>query len=44
MAVVADINNAGKFRDYTLVEVPDESQNADGSYDGEVVAEYADGT
>lgn len=44
VAVVADVNNAGKFRDYTLVEVLSESQNADGSYDGEVVIRYADGT
>ena len=44
VAIVQDVDNAGKFRDYTLVEVLSESRNADGSYDGEVVIRYADGT
>lgn len=44
VAIVEDVNNAGKFTDYTLVEVLSESRNADGSYDGEVVIRYADGT
>lgn len=44
VALVQDITNAGKYRSFSVVEVISETRNSDGSYSGEVVVRYEDGT
>jgi hypothetical protein len=44
VALVEDINDAGKYRTFEVVDVISETLNNDGSYSGEVVVRYADGS
>ena len=44
VALVEDINDAGKYRTFEIVDVVSETLNNDGSYSGEVVVRYADGS
>ena len=44
VALVEDVNDAGKYQSFEVVEVITETQNNDGSISGEVVVRYADGT
>lgn len=44
VAIVEDVNNAGKYRSFEIEQVISETYNSDGSYSGEVVVKYGDGT
>ena len=44
VAMVQDVNNAGKYQSFELVQTITETQNSDGSYSGEYVLRMADGS
>jgi len=44
VALVENVNDAGKYRTFEVVQVISETRHSDGSYSGEVVVRYSDGS
>ena len=43
VALVENVNDAGKYRSYEIVQVISETRNSDGSFSGEVIVRYSNG-